>query len=464
MRLSTLLTYSRGKNLFLPAHGRGNSLPPNLKKLLKNRPGIWDLPELPDIGGPFCSNGAIAISQKNAALAMGVDRCWYGVNGATGLLQAALLSIAKPNQAVLMPRNVHRSIVQACLIGEIIPVFFDLPFLKDRGHFIPPDEIWLNKVLKEDIVSTLDIAGLIVVSPSYHGYSNDLTALIKTAHEKNWPVLVDEAHGAHFAANVDSTLPKSALNSCADLVVHSLHKSSIGLSQTAVLWSQGDLIDPLRIERSVGWLQTSSPNALLLASCEESIFAWRTKAGKKKLLTRLNQAKEIFSSLRLKGMPLLQNQDPLRLILHTGSRGITGFKADECFIKRSIVGELPEPATLTFCLGFSRHRDLIRLMKIEWDYIVENFSEVPFKPFPPSPFPLVSIPKISSSAASRANSEQVCIEDAVGKISSDLICPYPPGIPFLIPGELIDQARADWLLEQRNYYTNQISPSINVVC
>ena len=99
MGLLNLLSANRSENLFLPAHGRGNALPKNIKTLLRLRPGIWDLPELFEIGGPLISEGAIAESQKSSAYQVGVDRCWYGVNGATGLLPVSYTHLTLPTKA-----------------------------------------------------------------------------------------------------------------------------------------------------------------------------------------------------------------------------------------------------------------------------------------------------------------------------------------------------------------------------
>ena len=120
MALLPLLKKRLGTNLFLPAHGRGQALPRDVKRLLRQRAGAWDLPELAEIGGPLERDGAVGESQRESAAAMGSDHCWYGVNGATGLLQAALLAIAQPGDAVLMPRNAHRSLIQACVLGDIL--------------------------------------------------------------------------------------------------------------------------------------------------------------------------------------------------------------------------------------------------------------------------------------------------------------------------------------------------------
>ena len=289
MRLSALLDTERGRNLFLPAHGRGIALPKDLKSLLKKRPGIWDLPELPDLGDAISGSGAFAFSQREIAASFGVNRCWYGVNGATGLLQAGMLAIASPGQNVLMPRNVHRSIINACILGGINPVLFNLPFLEDRAHFGPPDSLWLDKVFEEIASSSIDLAACILVNPTYQGYSSDLGPLVKRIHQEKLPVLIDEAHGAHFLSCSDNSLPNSGLKVGADLVVHSLHKSSIGLAQTSVLWAQGDLVDPNKIDRSLSWLQTSSPSSLLLSSCESSIKEWTSNVGQRKLTRTLDQ-------------------------------------------------------------------------------------------------------------------------------------------------------------------------------
>ena len=108
MALLPLLFQTVGRPLFLPAHGRGSALPRPMRQLLRSPGGRWDLPELPELGGPLLAEGAVADSQRSAAAAMDVARCWYGVNGATGLLQAALLGLARPGEAVLMPRNSHQ--------------------------------------------------------------------------------------------------------------------------------------------------------------------------------------------------------------------------------------------------------------------------------------------------------------------------------------------------------------------
>ena len=459
-----LLTRDRGRSLHLPAHGRGAGLPDDLRAMLRHRAGIWDLPELPELGGPLMQQGAVAESQRQAAIAIGAERGWYGVNGATGLLQAALLAIARPGQAVLMPRNVHRSLIQACVLGDLTPVLFDLPFMVDRGHVFPPDGPWLKDVLNELPISGVEIAAAVLVHPTYQGYATDLKPMVVELHSRGWPVLVDEAHGAHFASRVDASLPDSAITAGADLIVHSLHKSAAGLTQTAVLWSQGDRVDPKAVERSLGWLQTTSPSALLLASCEASLSDLCKPAGLHKLGTRLKDARELAVQLRQLGLPLLENQDPLRLILHTAAEGISGLEADAWLMARGLVGELPEPGCLTFCLGLAPQRGLVRLMHRRWrGLLAAQGKGLPLPVFTPPPLPRITAPAMACGLAWRAQSRRVSIADAVGRVAAELICPYPPGIPLLVPGEKLDHRRVDWLLEQQNLWPEQIAGTVKVL-
>ncbi len=464
MGLISLLTKGHGRALFLPAHGRGVGLPRELRALLKNRPGVWDLPDLPEIGGPLIRDGAVFESQKESAEVFGAKRLWYGVNGATGLLQAALLSVARPGQAVLMPRNVHRSLIQACLLGDVTPVFFEIPFLVDRGHFLPPDEKLLLEVLEYLNHYQLKVAAAVLVHPTYHGYAQDIKPLIDQLHRRGLPVLVDEAHGTHFAFVDDDSLPQSALTSGADLVVHSLHKSAGGLTQTAALWLKGDRVDPVIIDRSISWIQTTSPSSLLLASCEASIRDLSSSVGRKNLKRRLDEAKEIESRLREFGLPLLKTQDPLRLIWHTALVGISGLEVDQWLISKGLFAELPEPGSLLFCLGFANQRGLSSLMQRLWTEMISRnrWGGIPLR-FVGPPIPKVSFNRMKLRDAWNAPTQRLALRKAVGKISAELICPYPPGIPLLIPGEKLDEDRVCWLIDQNRLWPNQVSSHISVV-
>jgi lysine decarboxylase/arginine decarboxylase len=156
------------------------------------------------------------------------------------------------------------------------------------------------------------IAGVILVNPTYHGYAGDLEPIIDFCHQKNLPVLVDEAHGSYFLFCQNLNLPKPALTSNADIVVNSLHKSLNGLTQTAVLWYKGNLINEGNLIKSINLLQTTSPSSLLLSSCEESIRDWLNKKSLLKYQKRILEAKSIYKKLIQKKYSSHRNSRPLK--------------------------------------------------------------------------------------------------------------------------------------------------------
>ena len=178
MSISSFLTKKFLKSLFFPAHNRGAALPKKLVELLKNTPGYWDLPELPEIGSPLSQSGLVAKSQRKFAEQFGAKGCFFGVNGASGLIQSAVIAMAKPGEIILMPRNVHISVIKICAMQNIQPIFFDLDFSSENGHYKPITKNWLENVFEKINFDDYKIAGVILVSPSYHGYAGDIEPLI----------------------------------------------------------------------------------------------------------------------------------------------------------------------------------------------------------------------------------------------------------------------------------------------
>jgi len=309
-------------------------------------------------------------------------------------------------------------------------------FSKDMNHNL---QILRNlDVFKKLNLDENKIAGVIFVNPSYHGYAGDLEPLIDCCHQKNLPVLVDEAHGSYFLFCENLNLPKPALSSKADLVVNSLHKSLNGLTQTAALWYKGNLINEGNLIKSINLQQTTSPSSLLLSSCEESIRDWLNKKSLSKYKKRILEAKSIYKKLIQKNIPLIETQDPLKIVLNTSKAGIDGFTADKFFYKNGLIAELPEMMTLTFCLGFGNQKDFLNLFEKLWNKLLLNSKNLKSLEVLESPFKLVQAPEIEIGIAWRSNTRSIPFSQSLNKISGDIICPYPPGIPLLVPGEKVD--------------------------
>jgi lysine decarboxylase len=438
-------------HLHLPAHGRGRGLPPPLRQLLRQPPGSWDLPELPEIGGPLEGEGSIPRAQRRCADLLGADHCWFGVNGASGLLQAALLALAGPGQRVLLPRNLHRSLLHGCVLGGLRPVLFDLPFDPATGLWLPPDGTHLQSVLAAALAPG-PLAAVVLVSPTYQGLAAPLEELVGLAHGEGLPVLVDQAHGHG-----------EAVAAGADLVVLSCQKAGGGLAQSAALLAQGGRVPLQALERALLWLQTSSPSALLLASAEHSLQQLHSPAGRR----QRRRAEAVAGRLRRRctalGLPLLVNDDPLRLPLDCAAQGFSGLAADAWLLQRGVIAELPEPGLLTFCLGLAPPPGLIWRLPCQLLALRRALGAAPLPPFARPPLPLVAEPDLSLQEAWRAPSQPVPLAAAAGRIAAEALCPYPPGIPLLVPGERIDPARLAWLVQQQPLWAGQIADTVRVV-
>jgi len=434
--------------LHLPAHGRGRGLSPALQRLLRQRPGSWDLPELPELGGPLIDSGAVADAQRRCASQLGAEAVWFGVNGASGLLQVALLALAPPGSRVLLPRNLHRSLLHGCVLGQLRPVLFDLPFDPASGLWQQPSPAHLEAVL----AAAGPVAALVLVSPSYQGQRADLPALVALAQRRGLPVLVDQAHGRG-----------EALAAGADLVVLSAQKAGGGLAQSAALVMQGPRLSREAVARALLWLQTSSPSALLLASAAAALAHGRSAAGRRRRQRAESRAIALRQGLEQRGFPLVANADPLRLVLATAPLGINGLEADGWLMERGVVAELPEPGALTFCLGLAPPRALERQLPRRLQALRRELGDGPLPPFTPPPLPLVAAPERDLAAAWRAPQLRLPLEQATGRLAAEPLCPYPPGIPLLVPGERIDGERAAWLVSQRLLWPGQIADTVSVV-
>ena len=254
-----------------------------------------------------------------------------------------------------------------------------------------------------------------------------------------------------------------ALAAGADLVVLSVQKSGTGLAQSAALLAQGERVPPAAIARTLLWLQTSSPSALLLASTAAALEHGASAAGRRQRQRAVARAGRLRQRLEGLGLPLVANGDPLRLVLATAPLGINGLEADTWLLERGVIAELPEPGALTFCLGLNPPRGVVRRLPRQLQELRRALGGPPLPPFTPPPLPLLAAPELPIGVAWRSPAEAVPLEEAAGRVAAALICPYPPGIPLLVPGERIDAARADWLLEQRRLWPGQIADTVSVV-
>lgn len=402
-------------------------------------------------------------AQKQAAELFGASETWFLVGGSTCGVQAAIMATCLPGDVIILPRNSHISAISAMVLSGAVPKYivpkYDPEW--DIACGVTPSQV--EQAIKELEMEGLKPAAVLVVSPSYHGICSDISAISELCHKNEIPVIVDEAHGAHFGFH--QQLPTSALAQGADIAVQSTHKVLCSLTQSSMLHLSSNLIDRERICRCLQTLQSSSPSYLLLASLDAATAQLSDNQG-----TIFNKAIELavetrsgikeisgISHFDIVNFPEFPAIDPLRLTIGMQQLGLSGFEADDILCREfGVVSELvgTQSITLAFNLGTKREHAL-RLMS-GLKYLSETFShcdgssaerEINITNFAPlHDFNMVLSPRDAFFARKR----KVSFADSLGKICGELICPYPPGIPVLIPGEVITERVLQYLFHVKS--------------
>lgn len=423
-----------------PGHKSGQGIPTALANLLGPKVFPADLPELPELDNLFAPEGVILEAQALAAAAFGAEQTWFLANGSTCGIQAAVLATCQPGEKLILPRNVHQSAIAALILSGAVPVWLEpeVDPLWGIAHSVDPANVAIA------LTQHPDAQAILLVSPTYYGVCGNVAAIAQLAHAHGIPLLVDEAHGAHFAFHPD--LPQPALQAGADLTVQSTHKTLSALTQAAMLHVQFRRIDRNRLSRALQMVQSTSPSYLLLASLDAARQQMATQGE-----SLMGQALALATSVRaqLASLPIavlsLSHSsalgcfalDPLRLTVSIS--GLSGFEADECLHREfGVTCELPGLHHLTFILTHGNtaeegDRLASALKKLSQTSIASPFSPPLTSCLPPS----ARVPALSPRQAFFAAHATVPVQEAVAQPSAELICPYPPGIPVLIPGEII---------------------------
>ncbi|HEY9893173.1 MAG TPA: aminotransferase class I/II-fold pyridoxal phosphate-dependent enzyme [Candidatus Sericytochromatia bacterium] len=446
---------------YAPGHKRGQGIPAPLLELLGASVFSADLPELPDLDNLFAPQGVIQEAQELAAAAFGADETWFLVNGSTVGIVAAILATCGTGDKIILPRNIHQSAIAGLILSGAIPVFINPEYdiSNNLAHSITPTAV--AKALQQNP----DAKAVMIVYPTYHGVCGDLKAIAQIVHHHHIPLLVDEAHGPHFAFHAD--LPKSALSVGADLTVQSTHKVLGAMTQASMLHTQGNRVDRQRVNKALQLLQSTSPSYLLLASLDAARQQMALHG--QKLMTRtLQLATEARNKIsKIPGLSVLEPiktpgffaLDQTRLTVKVADLGLSGFEVDEIFHKQlGIIAELPTLQHLAF---------IISLGNIEADikHLVQAFTTITQEKYHPKsltylqslfqqwkadllfihPSSFTIRPSLSPREAFFAPTETIPIDETLDRICAELVCPYPPGIPTLMPGEMINPAALEYL-------------------
>lgn len=420
-----------------PSHNQGAFIIPKSLKLLGKNVFKADYSEIEDFDNLASPEGAILDSQLKAAEIYQSKFSFYLPNGSTSGIIALMLALLTQNDKVLIARNCHKSVYNGLVLTGAYPIWLMPKFNEEWSIFRPINAQDVEKKLAQ----YQDIKVLIITNPTYEGVISDISKIADVCKQYNIILIVDEAHGALW--NFDKTIGTPSIYLKADATIQSLHKTAGALNPSAILnLSKDTTIDLEKVQSSLNLINTTSPSYPILANIEATIDFLNSKKGKNEISKLINSISEFKMSLsKYENIHLYyENNDITKILIKID--GISGYElSDILFKKYKIEDELCNEESVLFLTGIGTTKkklDILKkaLIKISKKIIKDNISEE-IKDEPA----ILCEPKVvfSPQKVYSQGYKTVKPEESIGLISKELIINYPPGMPILIPGELIQE-------------------------
>ena len=430
----------------VPGHkrGRGN---PELAKLLGEKCVSMDVNSMKPLDNLCHPVSVIRDAEKLAADAFGAESAFLMVGGTTSAVQSMVMSVVKAGEKIILPRNVHRSVMGALVLCGAIPVYVNPE--TDARLGIP---LGMSlKQLERTIECTPDAKAILVNNPTYYGICSDLRSIVKLAHEHNMLVIADEAHGTHFYFG--EGLPVSAMAAGADMAAVSMHKSGGSLTQSSLLLA-GSRINGDHVRQIINLTQTTSASYLLLSSLDISRrnLALRGKEAFARVIELADYAREEINDVGgwyAYGKELVNGDsifdfDRTKLSVYTLDVGLAGIEVydilrDEYDIQIEF-GDLGN--ILAYLSIGDRKRDVERLVsamsEIRRLYEKDRTGMMENEYISP-------VVAVTPQYAFYSPKQSLPLEETAGRICSEFVMCYPPGIPILAPGERVTSKILDYI-------------------
>ena len=431
----------RGVPFDVPGHkrGRGN---PELTQLLGEQCMNMDVNSMKPLDNLCHPVSVIKEAEELAAEAFHAAHAFLMVGGTTSSVQSMILSVAKRGEKIILPRNVHRSVIGAMVLCGAVPVYVNPQCSQRLGIPLGMSVEDVRRAIEENP----DAKAVLVNNPTYYGVCSDIRSIVKLAHEHGMYCLSDEAHGTHFYFS--DKLPVSAMEAGADMAAVSMHKSGGSLTQSSLLLT-GPGISPGHVRQIINLTQTTSGSYLLMSSLDISRrnLALRGRETFEKVMELAEYARSeineipgfyAFSKELINGDSVF-DFDVTKLSVHTLEVGLAGIEVyDLLRDEYDIQIEFGDFGNVLAYLSIGdRKRDVERLVsalsEISRRFGKEKVDLLEQEYIPP----LVAV---SPQDAFYAPKEALPLEHCVGRICSEFVMCYPPGIPLLAPGEQVTQA------------------------
>jgi arginine decarboxylase len=449
--LEAILRHLRTNRLALhvPGHKLGRGLPGEIGMWLSNG-GRLDLTEIPGLDDLHAPEGAILEAQRLAARAFGAEETHFLVNGSTAGNLAMIMAAVRPGETILVPRNLHKSVLHGLVLAQARPVYLTPDTVTEFGIASGVSV----ETVRRAVLRHPEAKAVLVTSPTYHGICSDLCAIADVVHAAGMMLLVDEAHGAHLAFHEE--LPITAMQAGADAAVQSTHKMLGSLTQTAMLHVQGQRLDRVRLRKRLQLVQSTSPSYLLLASLDAARFLMESE-GRERIGRALAAIRAGVQRLKERpGLRLLEQADgypvdPFKWTIGVGALGRTGAEVYQWLHERGVTLELSDPWNVLAVFSYADgERQVERLLEALAQ--VEPGDETPALSAGASiSFHLEQ--GVLPFEAFERESEAVSLMEAPGRLAAEMVIPYPPGIPLIVPGEVWTREVADFVQELRLHGT-----------
>ena len=424
----------------MPGHKRNKNMPGS------RIPYEIDITEIEGFDDLHHAKDILLEAQKRAADLYHADETSFLINGSTSGLLSAIIGSTSKGDRILVARNCHKSVYHAIYMNELRPVYLYPKFLS---------EIELNgQILVEDVERALseydDIKAVVITSPTYDGVVSDVKAIADILHRKKIPLIVDEAHGAHFGFH--PYFPENANVLGADIVINSLHKTLPALTQCAVIHMNGPYADRKNIRKYLHILQTSSPSYILMSSMDNCI-RFIQENGKEcfeHYVSILDSARTRLKQLQHMRLIETDEFDRSKILISVNNTNMTGKELYERLIDKYHLQM--EMSAGTYILAMTSVGDteegmdrlVNALMEIDGE-LTECINHIDFK--------LPELEQVYTSAQTdrllesnqQRETEFLSYSQCEGKISTEYAYVYPPGIPLIVPGERISKEAADLL-------------------
>lgn len=447
-------TKKRRTSFAMPGHKGGRGLDRAFRKNIYK----YDVTELEDTENLHSPGHQLSQSKQQLADFYGAVESFFLVNGSTSGIHAMIASACTHGGCIAVNRACHISVINACALFGVTPIFINQNIV---DTFSIPEG-----VNPAELISVLDrypeIQAVLITSPSYYGGASDIRTISKITSARGIPLLVDEAHGAHFAAN-ESVFPTTAVLEGADMVVQSAHKTLGALNQSAYLHFSSDIVDKNKLKNALAMLQTSSPSYPIVLSGDLACRYLRTEGARAwdkicercdDFRTRVESKTEIkFFSTLFNGKNHFDSVDPSRIVMNFSAYSTTGFEVQD--ILREEFNIDMEMADLFNVVGiatpFNTERDFVRLENAVVDITGElrPSDSVPSFPTPPIP-DMAMMPQQAFHAKGRF----VRLDEAVGCVSRSTVVAYPPAVPIICTGEIITPESAAYIDALRDIGAN----------